>query len=75
MLKTIYLRPNNLIRRRRGFYMNFFIFLNNIFKSFSFRFIEPSNASTTKAVRAPKIRKEGAATHDLRGAGFRDEAG
>ena len=53
----------------------FFIFLNNIFKSFSFRFIEPSNASTTKAVRALKIRKEGAATHDLRGAGFRNEAG
>ena len=55
--------------------MSFFIFLNNIFKSFSFRFIEPSNASTTEAIRAPKIRKEGAATHDLRGAGFRNEAG
>ena len=46
----------------------------NIFKLFSFRFIEPSNAPTTKAIRAPKIRKEGAATHDLRSAGFRNEA-
>ena len=54
---------------------DFFKFLNNIFKSLSFRFIEPSNASTTEAVRAPKIRKEGAATHDLRSTGFRNEAG
>ena len=71
----IYLRPNNLIRRRRWFHMNFFILMINIFKLFSFRFIEPSNAPTTKAIRAPKIRKEGAATHDLRSAGFRNEAG
>ena len=52
----------------------FLHFLIDIFKPFSFRFIEPPNASTTEAIRAPKIRKEGAATHDLRSTGFRNEA-
>ena len=52
----------------------FFTFFINVFKLFSFRFIEPSNAPTTEAIGAPKIRKEGAATHDLRSTGFRNEA-